>query len=315
MKRRISKAASLLLCFLLLAGCTANPQKAPEVSSASSVGTAANASDKAESEQATDGEQVDNAELAALQSKIKNAGCTVGIALVDIVTGELSEADTVTYLQHSETIQQYPFLSDVQTVLHDGIELFLLVPASAQGVITVHPAEITDAGELEVRRDETIYKGAPGEAIALRCNVHEGYANVLVSVTDGSEVCELHPMVSLEDGCSVAPQEGCYDFSVDNIHKYIDGAYNMLPKTYPEIKEVMDNGGDLIYAGDFYFCNQIMMRFELGKYTVDNEGYSADGFVCEKQYAVSFDATYAMDPADHSWYVIGAGVKGMGLQK
>lgn len=253
-------------------------------------------------------EKEESDELKILRSKIKESNCYVGIALVDYVSADLSEEDTVTYLNHSETAEQYSFINDIKTIAYNGSELFVFVPADVDSVITIFPVDITYDAEFEVKRDEIIYQGDLGEPVAVRCNVGEGYPNILVSVTNGNESNEFYPLVSLEDGWTIALEDGCYDFSIDNIHKYIDKIYYMLPKIYPDIQEAIDNGNGLVYAGDFYFCDQIMVRFELGKYSDSNGEYK---FECEKQYAVSFDATYEMDPSNHKWYVIGSGINGM----
>lgn len=303
MRGKIIVFACLVLCLSILSGCTDGVRKDPEQTTPDVSDVMAQETGNASGDVADSAEAY---ELAALQSRIRAAGCSVGIAFVDYIDGELSNADTTTYFRQSETVEEYPYLKDIKTVAYDGSELFVLAPATRDGVITVYPTLITDAGELEVQRDEVVCTAAPGEPIALRCNISESYSNVLVSVSCGEDVCEFYPSISLKDGWSVAICDGCYDFSIDNVHKYVDPAYYMLPKTYTEIKEALDGGSELIFAGDFYFCDQTMLRFELGR-------HGDDGFVCDKQYAVSFDATYAMDPADHRWYVIGAGVKGMGL--
>lgn len=299
---------AIVLAFLMAMLCFAcsNTENQNTKSNTSSVQKTSDIVEKTPTEGT---EKEESAESAALRNKIKDADCTVGIAFVDYVENELSEEDTSTYFNHSETAAEYPFLKNIKTVAYEGRELFVLVPASRKATITVFPAEINADGELEVKKDTTVCKGSQGEPIALRCNISDDYANVLVSVSDGSEVCEFYPMISLEDGWTVAPQKGCYDFSIDDIRKYVDKTFNILPETYPEIQKSLDSGSTLNYAGDFYFCNQMMLRFELGK-----SDANTGEFVCEKQFAVSFDTTYEKT-ADGNWYVIGAGIKGMGLQK
>ena len=296
MQRKAVIGTVLSLCLILTAGCSGKPNQT-KVSS-TDIGTTSE----------TEHSEANSAELAVLRAKIKEADCTVGIAFVDFVTEGLSEEDTATYLSHSETIETYPFLNNLKMVACDGLELFLLVPKSEKSIITVFPSVLTDKGELTVQKDKVIYQSAPGEPIALRCNTNENYSNVWISVTDGGKSCEFSPMISLQDGWSIALEEGCYDFSIDHIRKYVDMVYTMLPKTYPDIQKSLDSGKELVFADDFYFCNQKMLRFELGTYTVDDS--EKTNFTCEMQYAVAFDATYAMNPKDHKWYVIGAGVNG-----
>lgn len=255
MKNKAVIIISFILC-LLLAGCVANPSKQPETTESDTISTTEKETKKEE------GEEPD--ELYVLRNKIKKADCVLGIAFVDYETSELSLENTQIYLNQSETINEYPFLRDIKTVSYDGIQLYIFVPASRESVITIYPNNITDEGEFEVNREKIIYKSKPGEPIALRCNEHENYSNVLVSVTNDDEVYEFYPMISLEDGWSVALEDGCYDFSVDNILKYANDASYMLPKSYSEIQDAIDNGKDLIFAGSFYFCDQMMLRFELG---------------------------------------------------
>lgn len=302
MNHKILIFTAVLLCGALLAGCVAEPGQKPEITTGPPDTTTADETGITNKE-----ENEDPAELYILRSKIQEAECAVGIAFVDYVESDLSQQDTATYLRYSEIAEEYPFINNAETVAYSGMELFVLVPASKEGIITVFPAAITEEGEYTAYRDEIVYQSAPGEPVALRCNISESYANVLVSVTNGTETFEFYPMISLEDGWSIALQDGCYDFSMDNIRKYVYPVYIMLPQDFPEIQQAMDNGRELTYAGDFYFCDQLMLRFELG---ISDES----GVVCEKQYAVSFDATYAMDPADHIWYVLGTGVNGMGLR-
>lgn len=283
-KNKMCVLSAFLLCVFLFAGCSLMPD--------------GNASVK----ETTDTEKIKGAELSALQSEIIGSNSAVGIAFVDYVEDGLSGGDVAGYLINSELAEKYPFLKEIKTVAYNGLELFVLVPASDNGVITVYPNTINDKGELEANRDEVIFKGKKGEAVALRCNINESYPNVLVSVTQGDTFLEFYPTISLRDGWSVALQDGCYDFSLDDIRKYTSEAYDMLYKSFPEIQRELDRGKELVFADSFYFCNQWMLRFELGEYT-------ADELAVEKQYAVSFDATYAMNMTEHNWYVIGAGLK------
>lgn len=304
------------LCLAVLVGCTLTVNKEPSIGN-NSTDTETVSTDGVTDAVEASGLESEGAEelseLAALRNKIKDADCAVGIAFVDYVDYELSKENTEIYLSHSETVEEYPFLSGTKVVACSGNQLFLLVPASANGVITVFPAAISDEGELEVNKDELIFEGEPGEPVAVKCNFSDSYSNVSVSVTDKDTVCEFAPIVSLEDGCSVALQEGCFDFSVDNIHKYANEARDMLIKDFTEIKNAVDSGKVLVFAGDFYYYDLKMIRFELGSCAANDDG--GGEFTAEKQYAVSFDATYAMDPADHEWYVIGVGIDGMGLRK
>lgn len=283
------------LCLFALAGCAGDgggdtESDVPETTLSHADG--GNAEDGAESY-----------ELAALRSRIKADGSSVGIAFVDYLETRLSEEDLSTYFEHSETAEEYPFLRGIDAVSCAGENIFVLVPASEKGTITLYSAGLNDDGEFEVDRSRELYRGEAGAPLLLSCNESENFSNVAVSVTDGDKTLEFHPMLSLKDVWIVAPQSGCCDISVDSILKYKDRAYYMLSMNFPEIADALEDGRELCYAGGFYFCDQTMLRFELG---VPDEA----GFVCEKQYAVSFDATYATDMGteDRKWNVIGAGI-------
>ena len=72
---------------------------------------------------------------------------------------------------------------------------------------------MTENGEYDDHHEDVLYEGKKGEVILLRCNRSEIYSDVLISVTDGTETLEFHPMLSMMDG-HVAAEPGCYDFSV-----------------------------------------------------------------------------------------------------
>lgn len=298
--------ATAMVCVLLFAGCEAKkPSDGTSASDTSQSNVSAETVGATENKISTTAlAQTDSIELKALREKIKGANKSVGVAFVDYVGGSLSDEDVATYFEHTEILKEYPFLKDAQMKVLDGEQLFVFVPADEKGVITLYATELNDEGEVEVKKDKPICVGKAGMPLAVRCNVSEVYSNILVSVTDGDKTCEFHPMVSLADGVTLDLKEGCYDFSIDNIRKHQDEAYYILSNNITEVKEALDNGYDIVDDGNFYFCNQMMIRYKLGKY---NE--NGDGFVCKKQYAVSFDAIYAQDPETHQWYVIGAGLK------
>lgn len=243
----------------------------------------------------------EDAELNALRQQITNNNCMVGIAFVSYVDGGLSDGELTACLNRDPLVTEYPFLSNGKLVSYNGLELFALVPANENSVITLHPAGIDQYGDFEVQRNLTIYKSEPGETVILCCNDNENYANVLATVTDGDSVCEFYPMISLEDGCSIALYEGCYDFSLDDISKHLSEAYYYLENDIPEIREAIDDGMGLIYDSELFYDGQKMLVFELGSFT-------EYGFVCEKKYAISFDATYVLDSDDQTWIEIDDGI-------
>lgn len=252
--------------------------------------------------------------LAALQSDIRASDSIVGIAKAAFIDQDLSDKDAELELRNSELAKSYPFIENTKFAARQGIVLFVLVPVDAQTKITVYPVEtavVSERLELKTLRDVVICESEPGEPIAIRCNDNENYSNVLVSVTNGERTVEFYPMISLEDGWSIALYDGCFDFSLRDIRAYIYPATMLLPDYISEIKESLDNGYEMIYGGEISLNDQTMLCFELGKFTSNEEGYSSDGFVCERQYAVSFDATYAKNVNDADWQKVGVGIDGM----
>lgn len=181
MKKKLSVLCAVLLCLLLAAGCT----------------------NKAE----------EDAGLAALQKIIRGSGGTVGIAFLGYTDSEGTEETLKSLVKESACVRSYPFLSETGVVAYEGAEVFALVPGGNDCRITVCKAGITGEGTYIDWTDEVIYEGRPGEAVILRCNLSEIHANVLISVTDGTETLEFHPMLSMMDG-HVAAQPGCFDFTV-----------------------------------------------------------------------------------------------------
>lgn len=181
MKKKLSVLCAVLLCLLLAAGCA----------------------NKAE----------EDAGLAALQKSIRGSGGTVGIAFLGYTDSEGTEETLKSLVKESACTGKYPFLSETGVVAYEGAEVFALVPGGNDCRITVCKAGITGEGTYIDWTDEVIYEGRPGEAVILRCNLSEIHANVLISVTDGTETLEFHPMLSMMDG-HVAAEPGCFDFSV-----------------------------------------------------------------------------------------------------
>lgn len=271
-KNKMCVLSAFLLCVFLFAGCSLRPD--------------GNASVK----ETTDTEKIKGAELSALQSEIIGSNSAVGIAFVDYVEDGLSEGDVAGYLINSELAKKYPFLKGIKTVAYNGLELFVLVPASDNGVITVYPNTINDKGELEANRDVVIFKGKKGEAVALRCNINESYPNVLVSVTQGDAFLEFYPTISLRDGWSVALQDGCYDFSLDDIRKYTSEAYDMEDRDW-YIFTCGYATTAFTAAGIEYIGNEIKPDLSDGSYADAFTGYAelCDDFITHANSGEPYD--------------------------
>ena len=152
-------------------------------------------------------------ESGALQEKMQEHSDKVGIAFIGYVEYGATEKELRDYVRESACAEKYPFLEDCTLIAGEGAELYAFVPANDGYSITVCRAEMTENGEYDDHHEEVLYEGKKGEVILLRCNRSEIYSDVLISVTDGTETLEFHPMLSMMDG-HVAAEPGCYDFSV-----------------------------------------------------------------------------------------------------
>ena len=268
MKKKLSVLCAVLLCLLLAAGCT----------------------NKAE----------EDAGLAALQKIIRGSGGTVGIAFLGYTDSEGTEETLKSLVKESACVRSYPFLSETGVVAYEGAEVFALVPGGNDCRITVCKAGITEEGTYIDWTDEVIYEGRPGEAVILRCNLSEIHANVLISVTDGTETLEFHPMLSMMDG-HVAAEPGCYDFTDYEMteEERAQDASDLLTAT-DEVKDALERGMKLLYTGDTQTIEgRPCLLFALG---TDRE----DQFVREQLYAVSDNLIYVFDTETDQWQVLGA---------
>lgn len=236
--------------------------------------------------------------LLQLQKEIREADALAGIAFIGYIDETLSYQDTVTYLSWDSILNDYPFLINSTVLAYEGCEMFALVPASDEGQITVYQTGLDENGEYDEMKTQVLYKGEAGESIVLRCNDNENYSNVKVVIQDGNESVTLRPMISLQDGWNIVPEEGSYNFSPENIRRHAEDCYQLLPYAFPEIAAALEQGASLVSDSDFYFCNQWMLRFDL---------IPADASEEVKKYAVSFDATYEWDNEKQVWYVLGTG--------
>ena len=87
------------------------------------------------------------------------------------------------------------------------------MPANENTTVTIYASDITEWGEYADDTSMPLHVGLPGEPVVVLCNLSEIYSNVLITVTDGDETLEFHPMLSMEDG-HLAETPGVYDFSI-----------------------------------------------------------------------------------------------------
>lgn len=304
MKYNITVLVALLIAVMLFGGC--NNDKDKEWGNPSADITIDENSTQIENNSNPTAEitAIKSPELEALRTQIANEKAIAGVALVDYVDSSLSEKDIEAFLYNDPLTEKYPFLKNAKTVPFKGQELFVIVPSNDTGIITVYESKIDDSLEYIDNKNEPIYVGSSGEIVALRCNESENFSNILIKITDNGKECEIRPSISLEDGRTVVGIDGCYDFTLDDMRKHTDEAYYLLSNYFPEIADAENTGKTLVSMGLFWFSDQYMIRFELGTYT-------DDGFKCENQYAVSFDATYSFDYEKNAWYVYGVGINSL----
>lgn len=283
MKKRAIFLTSVF-CILLLAGCTAKPQEPP-----------------ADTEPPTSSTQPENPGPASLRNSIRESNCMLGVGFFGYIDSE-SDADTVQlYVADSALAKAYPLLNDLTPVLLEGTELYALVPAGSNTSVTIYRAELSEEGSYIDHKDAPLYAGEPGEAVILRCNLSEIHANVLISVTDGTDTLEFHPMISLENGRPVQ-EPGCLDFSVydDGEDNSAETALALLLET-DEVQDALGRGMELLYTGDTQNIEgRPCLLFALG---TNHE----DQFVRERYYAVSDSLIYVYLPEEDSWEILGVG--------
>lgn len=245
-----------------------------------------------------DAPEADPSELLSLRRRIADSGSFVGIAYAGNVENRDYVDNAASYLEGRVLLEKYPFLSDVKFFDNKGENIFVLVPKSESGRITLYSAGIDGDGELSVDRDTEIFTGEPGEVLVLRCNESENFSNVLVRVTDGDTILEFYPTVSLEDGRSVDLQSGCCDLTEDDIGFHVDEGYYLIGLVYPN--EVNVEGEELLFLGVEEFCNERMLAYELG--SVGDSGE----FETVRRFMVSYGGTYMLK--DREWTVVETGI-------
>ena len=281
--KKFTLFAALTLCILLLAGCAEKPQKP-----------------SSNTHQPINGTQPEHTELDFLRSSIGEKDCVLGVGFLGYIDSESDEKAVREYVTGSTLAKAYPFLRDCDPVLLEGAELYAFVPANKDITVTVYRAELSEDGSYMDHKDSPLHTGESGEPVVLRCNLSEIYANVLISVTDGTNTLEFRPMISLKDG-RVVQEQGCYDFSVyeNDEDKSAEIAYERLAET-DEVRNALQCGMKLLYTGDTQTIEgHPCLLFALG---TDHE----DQFVREQLYAVSDQLIYAYFPEADRWEPLAA---------
>ena len=247
-----------------------------------------------------DGKGTEDAAFTALQKKIAQSGSAVAIAFIGYVDSESSEVDLRAYYAGSETGKAYPDLVRAPLYMAEGQELYAIIPPNDKGTIIVYPSTMTDDGEYADDNSNPLCIGEPGEALLLRCNLSEIYANVLIAVTDGGGALDFRPSLSMENG-HLQEIAGVYDFSIyeetpDECSVRI--ATEILLEA-DEVKDAIEHGMKIMYTGNTQMIEgRTCLLFALG---TDSE----DQFVRERYYGVCDNLIYVYDAVSDTWAVLG----------
>lgn len=279
--KKIVLFITFTLCFLLLSGCGKTPQKPPD-----------------ETKKPESTTQTEATALERLQDRIADNKCMLGVGFIGYIDSESDEKAVRQFVNDSALASAYPFLKELDEVVIEGSELYAFVPADKNAVITVYYAEMSEDGNYIDRKDSHLYIGDAGEAVVVRCNLSEIYSNVLISVKDGANTLEFHPMISLENGRMVQ-EKGYYDFSVYAQDSVESARQRLLAAD--EVKDALQRGMKLLTTGDSQTIDgQDCPIFALG---TDGD----EQFVREQLYAVADDQIYAYSAVTDSWEPLGAG--------
>lgn len=239
--------------------------------------------------------------LGMLRQEIRQSGNTVGLAFINYMDYSSSEVDLRDYLMYSDIGQAYPFLTESSLLMVQGQEFYAIVPASETSTITVYAS---DAPQAEYVDDfsQPLSESLPGEPLLLFCNFSEIYSNVLIRVSDGDEILDFRPSLSMEDG-HIAEVSGVYDFSIyqgEPSESEVQFAMERLME-FDEIQAALQQGMSLTYTGetqyvDGFYC----LIFAL---SIDN----GDQFITKSYYFVSNNYIYSYDIMNDAWFLLGMG--------
>ena len=247
-----------------------------------------------------DGTGTEDAAFTALQKKIAQSGSAVAIAFIGYVDSESSEVDLRAYYAGSETGKAYPDLVRAPLYMAEGQELYAIIPPNDKGTIIVYPSTMTDDGEYADDKSNPLCIGEPGEALLLRCNLSEIYANVLIAVTDGGGALDFRPSLSMENG-HLQEIAGVYDFSIYEEtpdERSVQIATEILLEA-DEVKDAIEHGMKIMYTGNTQMIEgRTCLLFALG---TDSE----DQFVRERYYGVCDNLIYVYDAVSDTWAVLG----------
>lgn len=234
--------------------------------------------------------------LERLQDEIRASGNTVGVAFLGYVDSGSSEVDLRDYMYQSELGSTYYFLPMSWLLMYEGQELYAIVPANENTTVTIYASGITEWGEYADDTSMPLHVGLPGEPVVVMCNLSEIYSNVLITVSDGANSIDFHPMLSMEDG-HLAETPGVYDFSL-----YLDMPDEATVQLATERLMQMEEVRAAMQQGMVLLNTDIVRRigghncllFSLG---TDHE----DHYVSEILLAVSDEFIFIYDPIYDEW--------------
>lgn len=299
-RRSVLCPLAVMLILITLAGCTIRPRPGPDSSSARSPASTVPPAES--TAPATAPSTPYDMDLLRVQEQIQQSGCVAGVAYLGFLDGSLPLSEVAVYLEASGLIETHPLLLTDSLFVTPGYELYVIVPATAAGTITVHPAGLNDRGEYTYDTNQTLYEGPPGEPVVLRCNYSDIFSNVVITATDGGGAIQFSPSLSLEDG-SVNLVPGLYDFTVYEEQPGDDAveAGDAILRQIDEVQTALNRGMQLVYTGD----KQLVEGKTCLLYAV---GTDRDGqFVREQIYGVSGGYVYAYDALNDVWVVLGFG--------
>lgn len=294
MKRKLLLFCTAIFLICFFSGCVVLPGNNTSDSDESKIPGSSSVTTE------PDGAEPNDISLDALQNKISQNSIAVGVAFIGYVNSESTEADLRAYLAGSETGKKYPFLSSAPLVITEGQELYAIVPPNKKATITVYPSSVTEDGEYADDRSNPLCIGEPGEALLLRCNLSEIYANVLIAVTDGGGALDFRPSLSMENG-HLQEIAGVYDFSIYEEtpdERSVQIATEILLEA-DEVKDAIEHGMKIMYTGNTQMIEgRTCLLFALG---TDSE----DQFVRERYYGVCDNLIYVYDAVSDTWAVLG----------
>ena len=155
--------------------------------------------------------------LADLRETLRDAGAILGVAYLGTTNGAES-VDLSAVLADTPYLKEYPFLQALSAdavLTTGGWDIYCLVPADADAILTVNEYGWLTEGAEQPEVGETLYQDDSGAPLCLIANMSDIMPDTQVTVTaaDGTSVT-YQPFLSLMDGSVAADDPLVYDFTV-----------------------------------------------------------------------------------------------------